>query len=147
MMMFMMIMMRAMRMRMRVEVEVGWRLEARSVRSGQGGQRAGGLPTDGLGQDHHRGAAHYHLQKDPDRSPWWPASLSCPNRHHYLSQSGPCPSSSSPRVSDWWSRVIYLMGGFTTCPSSSSSLGQSRPTAGSWAQDTDQAGIQLQIYN
>ena len=35
MMMFMMIMMRAMRMRKRVEVEVGWRLEARSVRSGQ----------------------------------------------------------------------------------------------------------------
>ena len=35
MMMFMIIMMRAMRMRKRVEVEVGWRLEARSVRSGQ----------------------------------------------------------------------------------------------------------------
>ena len=85
MMMFMMIMMRMMRMRKRVEVEVGWRLEARSVRSGQGGQRAGGLSTDGLGQDHHPGAPHYHLQKDPDRSPWWPASLSCPNRHHLKS--------------------------------------------------------------
>ena len=35
MMMFMMIMVRMMRMRKRVEVEVGWRLEARSVRSGQ----------------------------------------------------------------------------------------------------------------
>ena len=35
MMMFMMIMMRMTRMRKRVEVEVGWRLEARSVRSGQ----------------------------------------------------------------------------------------------------------------
>ena len=85
----MMIMMRMTRMRKRVEVEVGWRLEARSVRSGQGGQRAGGLSTDGLGQDHHRGAAHYHLQKDPDRSPWWPASLSCPNRHHLCLQA-PC---------------------------------------------------------
>ena len=94
MMMFMMIMMRAMRMRMRVEVEVGWRLEARSVRSGQGGQRAGGLSTDGLGQDHHRGAAHYHLQKDPDRSPWWPASLSCPNRHHLCLQA-PCQALTS----------------------------------------------------
>ena len=145
MMMIMVIMMRMTRMRKGVEVEVGWRLEARSVRSGQGGQRAGGLSTDGLGQDHHRGAAHYHLQKDPDRSPWWPASLSCPNRHHlclqapcqaltsthYLTRPGffsqtrweeknllvtawPLPSSSSPRVSDWWSRVIYLMGGFTT---------------------------------
>ena len=87
MMMIMVIMMRMTRMRKRVEVEVGWRLEARSVRSGQGGQRAGGLSTDGLGQDHHRGAAHYHLQKDPDRSPWWPASLSCPNRHHLCLQT------------------------------------------------------------
>ena len=87
MMMIMMIMMRMTRMRKRVEVEVGWRLEARSVRSGQGGQRAGGLSTDGLGQDHHRGAPHYHLQKDPDRSPWWPASLSCPTRHHLCLQA------------------------------------------------------------
>ena len=86
--------MRMMRMRKRVEVEVGWRLEARSVRSGQGGQRAGGLSTDGLGQDHHRGAAHYHLQKDPDRSPWWPASLSCPNRHHLCLQA-PCQALTS----------------------------------------------------
>ena len=46
MMMFMMIMMRAMRMmrmRKRFEVEVGWRLEARSVRSGQGDKEQEGF--------------------------------------------------------------------------------------------------------